>query len=150
MAPAMRQELVRIDDARPPRGGGAGGYNPATFQGGIRPVPGDIIQNQNTDGRNGIGALNFWLTPHGFLKGAAANIGTAKVSLLRGKKVVSFDAFGKFKVSATLNAQNLVEHVETTVDVAYTGDTVLDGTYSDYRDFSGAKFPMHVVMREGG
>src|SRR5689334_23327310 len=24
---AMRQELVRIDDARPPRGGGAGGYN---------------------------------------------------------------------------------------------------------------------------
>ena len=37
--PAMRQELVRIDDAKPPRGGGAGGYNPATFQGGIRPIP---------------------------------------------------------------------------------------------------------------
>src|ERR1041385_4437015 len=34
--PALRQELVRIDDAKPPRGGGAGGYNPATFQGGIR------------------------------------------------------------------------------------------------------------------
>ena len=26
--PAMRQELVRIDDQNPPRGGGAGGYNP--------------------------------------------------------------------------------------------------------------------------
>ena len=37
--PAMRQELVRIDDVKPPRGGGAGGYNPTTFQGGIRPVP---------------------------------------------------------------------------------------------------------------
>jgi len=43
--PAMRQELVRIDDAKVPRGGGAGGYNPQTFQGGIRPIPGDIIQN---------------------------------------------------------------------------------------------------------
>src|SRR5690242_15144770 len=45
--PAMRQEIVRIDNERPPRGGGAGGFNPATGQGGIRPVPGDIIQNQN-------------------------------------------------------------------------------------------------------
>jgi hypothetical protein len=33
-APAMRQEVVRIDDERPPRGGGVGGYNPVTFQGG--------------------------------------------------------------------------------------------------------------------
>jgi len=28
--PAMRQEIVRIDNERPPRGGGAGGFNPAT------------------------------------------------------------------------------------------------------------------------
>ncbi len=76
--PAMRQELVRIDDQKPPRGGGAGGYNPVTFQGGIRPIPGDIIQNQNTDGRTEVGALHIWLTPHGFLKGAAANAATAK------------------------------------------------------------------------
>src|SRR5262245_4625463 len=45
-APAMRQEIVRVDDQRPPRGGGAGAFNPATGQGGIRPIPGDIIQNQ--------------------------------------------------------------------------------------------------------
>src|SRR5439155_13704271 len=71
--PVMRQEIVRVDDENPPRGGGAGGYNPATGQGGIRPVPGDINQSQNTDGRTESGALNIWLTPHGFLKGAAAN-----------------------------------------------------------------------------
>src|SRR3954468_12668048 len=78
--PAMRQELVRIDDMKPPMGGGAGGFNPATGQGGIRPIPGDIIQNTNVDGRTEIGALNLFLTPHGFLKGAAANAATAKVS----------------------------------------------------------------------
>src|ERR1700681_363565 len=77
--PAMRQEIIRIDNEFPPRGGGAGGFNRATGQGGIRPVPGDIIQNQNIDGRTEVGALNIWLTPHGFLKGAAAN-GGAKVS----------------------------------------------------------------------
>ena len=81
--PAMRQELVRIDDAKVPRGGGAGGYNPQTFQGGIRPIPGDIIQNNTINGRAQAGAIAFWLTPHGFLKGAAANAATAKASTVR-------------------------------------------------------------------
>src|SRR5438128_11968226 len=120
--PVMRQEIVRVDNERPPRGGGAGGFNPATGQGGIRPVPGDIIQNQNTDGRNEVGALNLWLTPHGFLKGAAAN--GAKISGTRGKnKLVSFTAFGKYTVTGEIDDQNLVEHVETRIDVSYTGDT---------------------------
>src|SRR5438128_9799144 len=120
--PAMRQEIIRIDNEFPPRGGGAGGFNPATGQGGIRPVPGDIIQNQNTDGRTEVGALNIWLTPHGFLKGAAAN--GAKVSGTRGKsKLRSFTAFGKYTVTGEINPQNLVEHVETRIDVSYTGDT---------------------------
>src|SRR5215471_4908828 len=146
--PVMRQEIVRIDNERPPRGGGAGGFNPATGQGGIRPVPGDILQNQNTDGRTEVGALNIWLTPYGFLKGAAAN--GAKISGTRGKnKLVSFTAFGKYTVTGTINDQNLVEHVETRIDVAFTGDTVIDGTYSDYKDFGGVKFPTHIVQRQG-
>ncbi len=149
-AAAMRQDLVRIDDEKPPRGGGAGGYNPVTFQGSIRPIPGDIIQNQNTDGRTEVGALNIWLTPQGFLKGAAANAATANTSTVRGKKVVSFTAFGKYTVTGTLGAQNLVERVETRMDVAFTGDTLVEGIYSDYKDFGGVKFPMHIVMREGG
>ena len=149
-APAMRQELVRIDDEKPPRGGGVGGYNPTTFQGGIRPAPGDMVENQNTDGRTEAGALRMWLTPHGFLKGAAANAPEAKISIAHGKKAVSFMAFGKYTVTGTLNAQNLVEHVETLVDVPYTGDTLVEGVYSDYRDFGGVKFPMHIVMKEGG
>src|SRR5438552_5662265 len=148
--PAMRQEIIRIDNEFPPRGGGAGGFNPATGQGGIRPVPGDIIQNQNTDGRTEVGALNIWLTPHGFLKGAAANASTAKVSGARGKKIVSFTAFGKYTVTGTINEQNLVEHVETRIDGGFTGDTPIEGIYSDYKDFGGVKFPMHIVQRQGG
>ena len=147
--PVMRQEIIRIDDEYPPRGGGAGGFNPQTGQGGIRPVPGDIIQNQNTDGRTEAGAINIWLTPHGFLKGAAAN--NAKLSGTRGKnKLVSFTAFGKYTLTGTINEQNLVEHVETHIDGGLAGDTLVEGVYSDYKDFGGVKFPMHIVQRQGG
>jgi glyoxylase-like metal-dependent hydrolase (beta-lactamase superfamily II) len=149
--PAMRQELVRIDDARPPRGGGAGGYNPTTFQGGIRPIPGDVIQNQTIDARTGQnGAIAFWLTPHGFVKGVTANMATAKTATVRGKKTLTFTAFGKFPITATLDDRNVIEKVEALVDIPYTGDTVLDGTYTEYRDLDGIRFPMHLVMRENG
>jgi glyoxylase-like metal-dependent hydrolase (beta-lactamase superfamily II) len=148
--PVMRQELIRIDDARPPRGGGAGGYNPQTFQGGIRPIPGDIIQNTTIDARQQNGAIQFWLTPHGFLKGVAANAGTVKTGTARGKKTLTFTAFGKYPITATVDSRNLLEKVEALVDIAYTGDTVIDGTYTEYRNLDGINFPMHIVMREGG
>ena len=148
--PAMRAEIVRVDDQKPALGGGAGGYNPTTFQGGIRPVPGDIIQNQNIDARGDPAALDFWLTPHGFLKGVAANSSSAKVSTARGKRLLSFTALGKYTVTATINSQNLVEGVRLLKDVPFTGDTPIEGIYSDYRDFAGVKFPMHIVTREGG
>jgi len=77
--PVMRQELVRVDNEYPPRGGGAGPFNPNTGQGGIRPVPGYIVQNLNIDGRTEAGAMNLWLTPHGFLKGALES-GDTRVS----------------------------------------------------------------------
>jgi len=150
--PAMRQELVRIDDAKVPRGGGAGGYNPQTFQGGIRPIPGDIVQNNTIDARgtNQNAAIQFWLTPHGFLKGIAANLATAKTGAARGKKTLSFMAFNKFPITATIDDRNVIEKVEALVDIAFTGDTVLDGTYTEYRDLDGIRFPMHILMREGG
>src|SRR5262249_26464924 len=148
--PAMRQEIVRIDNEYPPRGGGAGPFNPATGQGGIRPIPGDIIQNQNADGRTESGALNIWLTPHGFLKGAVAN-GPARLTGTQGKKkLVSFTAFGKYTVTGTLNEQNLVEHVETRIDGGFTGDTLIETTYTDYKEFGSVKFPTHIVQRQGG
>lgn len=147
--PAMRQELVRVDNQQPTRGGGAGGFNPATGQGGIRPIPGDIIQNQTVDGRTEAGALGIWLTPHGFLKGAAANSATATTSTVRGMRVIAFTA-GQHTVTGTLSDRNLVERVETRIDVAFTGDTLMEGIYSDYRDFGGVQYPTQILMRQGG
>lgn len=146
--PAMRQEIVRIDDQSPPRGGGAGPFNPATGQGGIRPIPGDILQNQNFDGRTEIGALNLWLTPHGFVKGAIAS-GNAAIVAHRGRNtLVAFTAFGKYTITGTLNERHLVEHVATVVDGGFTGDTPLEATYGDYQTVAGVALPRHVVQTQ--
>src|SRR5262245_39059676 len=162
----MRKELERNDYAKVPRCGATAGYNPKTFQRGIRPIPGDIIQNNTINGRAQAGAIAFWLTPHGFLKGAAANAASAKASTVKGKRTITFTAFDKFPITATLDNRNLIEHVEALVDIAFTGDTVLDafkspftialtattvltGTYSNILSLDGIQVPMHLVMREG-
>jgi glyoxylase-like metal-dependent hydrolase (beta-lactamase superfamily II) len=44
----------------------------------------------------------------------------------------------------------MLERVETWVDNAVTGDTLLDISYTGYKDFSGAKFPTKIVEKQGG
>jgi glyoxylase-like metal-dependent hydrolase (beta-lactamase superfamily II) len=149
----MREELTRIDDANPPRGGGAGGYVPATGQGGIRPIPfGPQTQTTVRDARTDVGLLQIWLTPHGFLKAAAANNPSVRTSTVRGRpaQTVSFTALGKYTVTGTITDQSLVERVETRVPNALLGDFLLEAIYSDYRDVAGVKFPMRSSQRQGG
>jgi hypothetical protein len=68
-APAMREETVRRDVDLPATGGGAVPFIAATGQGGMRPIPGDVIQNvvEWTQRRR---LVQICMTPHGFLKGA--------------------------------------------------------------------------------
>ena len=49
-----------------------------------------------------------------------------------------------------INDQNLVERVETWIDNALLGDMLFEARYSDYKDFGGVKFPMHIVQTQGG
>jgi len=152
-APVMREELVRIDDLNPPRGGGAGGYVPATGQGGIRPIPfGPQTLTTVRDARNDVALLQIWITPHGFLKAAAAGDPTVRTTTVRGRPLheVSFTALGKYPVTATINGQNVVERVETRVPNSLLGDMPLEALYSDYRDVAGVKFPMRIAQGQGG
>jgi glyoxylase-like metal-dependent hydrolase (beta-lactamase superfamily II) len=151
--PVMREETVRVDDENPPRGGGAGPYVPETQQGGIRPIPfGPQTTRALRDGRTENGALLIWLTPHGFLKGAAANNASVRTATERGRRIttVSFRAFDRYTVTGRLNAQNLVEHVETTVANTLYGDMRLEAEYADYRSVDGMQFPWRIVQRQGG
>ncbi|NOT26169.1 MAG: MBL fold metallo-hydrolase [Acidobacteria bacterium] len=149
----MREQTTRIDDEKPPRGGGAGGYNPESQQGGIRPIPfGPNVITTLRNGQTPDGALQIWLTPHGFLKGAAANAATLTATPRdrNGSLSLSFKAFEKYTVTGTLTRDNLVERVRTTVAHPLYGDSVIETQFSGYQDVGGVKFPSRMIQRQGG
>jgi glyoxylase-like metal-dependent hydrolase (beta-lactamase superfamily II) len=61
---------------------------------------------------------------------------------------VNHPTYGKFE--GTLDAQNLVERIERWFGHSVLGDALMEATFSDYRDFSGVKFPTRILQREGG
>ena len=147
-APAFREELVRIDTEDPPRGGGAGGYSATTGQGGMRPIIGEQSQVRQGTPATDNGFLQVWMTPHGFLKAAAEN--KATLSNEGEQRTLSFQGRGKYTVTGRLNAENLVERIETHVDNPMLGDMLVEAEYSGYQDYNGIKFPTHIVERSGG
>jgi glyoxylase-like metal-dependent hydrolase (beta-lactamase superfamily II) len=64
--------------------------------------------------------------------------------------VVSFTWKGKYKVNGYINGQNLLEKVETWMPDPLLGDMLVENSFSDYRDFSGMKFPGKIVQKQGG
>jgi len=97
--------------------------------------------------------LQILLTPHGFLKAAmAASDATAKGKSEHGKKVtvVTFTALGKYKIHGTIDAQNMVTEVATTVPNPLLGDMDIVCTYSGYKNFSGIKFPTKIKQTQAG
>src|SRR5688572_21348896 len=143
VGPAMREETVRRDVDFPPRGGGAGPFNPATGQGGMRPIPGDVIQNAVRNGRTDAGLVQIWTTPHGFLKGALANKATVT------GRTISF-VVGKHTITGTLDDQSLVETVETRLANNVLGDIPVRTVFSAYKDYGGVKFPSRVAQSQYG
>jgi glyoxylase-like metal-dependent hydrolase (beta-lactamase superfamily II) len=92
--------------------------------------------------------MEIWATPHGFLKAAAANNATTQPA--SGGSDVSFTVGGKQKFVGRINAQNQLERVQTSIDNPILGDTPVEITYSDYRDFDGVMFPAKIVRTQGG
>jgi glyoxylase-like metal-dependent hydrolase (beta-lactamase superfamily II) len=96
--------------------------------------------------------LQIWMSPHGFLRAAAAANPTVSARTENGAKVdvVSFTALNKFKLTGTIDAQGNVTGVETLFPNPVMGDMVYAYTYEGYKDFGGVKFPTHIVQSEGG
>jgi len=133
--PAMRDDRRRQQLENPPLGGGvqplvgerrqtwllSGAYAwDMVGENAVPPVP-ERDYRSAIDGR----LAQIWLTPHGFVKAAAANGATARTETIRGAKktIVSFTAPGKMRFEAVIGEQN---------------------------DFGGVKFPTHIVQRNGG
>jgi glyoxylase-like metal-dependent hydrolase (beta-lactamase superfamily II) len=132
-------------------------------KGGGRPFAGDDKQANFVSGQyawdmpgsnpvpqNGAAAerqLQIWLTPHGFLKGAMENNAIAKK--VAGGTEISFQT-GKFTVTGTIDAHNMVTKTETHLPNPVLGDMPVENIFSGYKHFNGVKFPTTIVQKQGG
>ncbi|SFK00425.1 MBL fold metallo-hydrolase [Methylocapsa palsarum] len=90
----------------------------------------------------------IWATPQGFLKAALA--ANAKSEPSGANVEVSFTAGGKYRYSGTINDKNQLETVRTWIDNPVLGDTLVETSFRDYKDFAGVSFPAHIARIEGG
>ena len=115
---------------------------------------------QNITSANNVWAqqLEIWITPWGFLKGAAENKATVRDDSLGLKRyrVVTWKTSqnspsGKpYTVEGFINSDNLVDRVNTWIEHPLFGDMLVQTIYSDYRDNNGFKFPASIVQKRGG
>jgi glyoxylase-like metal-dependent hydrolase (beta-lactamase superfamily II) len=145
---SSKVEMVRRQGSYPARGGGG-----VPIQGEQRLtqfVSGNYAWDLNAQGeavpqpaQAELRQLEIWLTPHGFLKGAMAGNATAvrRWEYDQWVTVVSFTALGKYRINGTINAQNLVQRVQTWVPNPVAGDMYYENVYTNYRDVGGVKIP---------
>lgn len=103
--------------------------------------------------------LEIWITPWGFLKGAAANNATVRAQTVGTNRyqVVTFNSPVKspggqaYRVVGYINGSKLVERVQTWVENPIFGDMLVEVEYTNYRDgANGLKFPANIVQKRGG
>ncbi len=135
-----REETTRTQFENPPRGGGGQPlYTEAT---------GAAVAGENSNW----GGAAVALTPQGFVRAAMAGKPTMTITRVGGRQltVMSFTARNQYKVNGYINAQHVVEKVETWIANPTLGDTLIETTFADYRDFAGVKFPTRIVQKQGG
>jgi glyoxylase-like metal-dependent hydrolase (beta-lactamase superfamily II) len=103
-------------------------------------------------------SLELYITPWGFLKGAAENNATASRGKADGKSytVLSWSPAVKapsgksYTVNAYVDDENLIERVETWLGENIMGDMHIVATYSGWRDFGGFQVPTEIKQTRGG
>ena len=89
--------------------------------------------------------LEILLTPWGFIKGAMAP-GANPTLVTRNEyggrsTVISFVAFGKYRINGSINPEGLIERVQTWVPNPVVGDMYYENVYTNYREVGGVQIP---------
>jgi glyoxylase-like metal-dependent hydrolase (beta-lactamase superfamily II) len=134
-----------------PAGGGATTPIPGTFFQQVSPEQADVSQPWAT-------SLEFYLTPWGFLKGAAENNATTSrrrsdgrnYTVLTWSPAVKAPSGKAYVINGYVNESNYVERVETWLGDNIMGDMHIVATYTGWKDFGGAMAPSKIVQTRGG
>ena len=117
-----------------------------------------VTQEQADVSQPWANSLEFYVTPWGFLEGAAANNATVSHRKVDGKKyavltwspTVKAPSGKSYVINGYVNEQNLVDRVETWVGENIMGDMHIVSTYTGWKDFGGVRAPSKIVQTRGG
>jgi glyoxylase-like metal-dependent hydrolase (beta-lactamase superfamily II) len=104
------------------------------------------------------GSLEFYITPWGFLKGAAENNATVSHRKAEGKSytvltwspAVKAPSGKSYVINGFVDDKNMVDRVETWLGENIMGDMHIVATYSGWKDFGGVMAPSKIVQTRGG
>jgi glyoxylase-like metal-dependent hydrolase (beta-lactamase superfamily II) len=153
---------VRVIDLTGPASRHTGGTNNPAGGGATIPMPGAFFQqvtSQQADvSQPWANSLEFYITPWGFLKGAAANNAMASRRKADGKNytvltwspAVKAPSGKNYVINGYVNEQNIVDRVETWLGDNIMGDMHILATYTGWKDFGGVMAPSKIVQTRGG
>jgi glyoxylase-like metal-dependent hydrolase (beta-lactamase superfamily II) len=149
---------VRVIDLAAPSSRHTGGTNNIGPGGSTTTAPGTFfaqVTTQQADlSQPWLNSIELYITPWGFLKGAAENNATVKrdgkYTVLSWSPTVKAPSGKAYTINGYVNAQNLIERVETWVGDNLMGDMHVLATYSGWKDMGGAMAPAKIVQTRGG
>jgi glyoxylase-like metal-dependent hydrolase (beta-lactamase superfamily II) len=158
LASTAIRNYTRAIDFTQPASRATGDTLPPAVAGGPPPQPGTFDQTITPANAAWAQQLQIWVTPWGFLRGAAANTATVRSRKIDGiaYKVVTWSPAQKapsgqtYRVVGYINPQSLVDRVETWVEHPILGDMHVETTYSNYQDFGGLKAPGKISQKQVG
>jgi glyoxylase-like metal-dependent hydrolase (beta-lactamase superfamily II) len=131
--------------------GGSTTITPGVFFQQVTPQQADVSQPW-------AGSLEFYMTPWGFLKGAAENNATLSHRKVDGKSyavltwspAVKAPSGKSYVINGYVDDKQMVDRVETWLGENIMGDMHIVATYSGWKDFGGVMAPSKIVQTRGG
>lgn len=158
LASTQIRNYTRTIDFTVPASRATGDALTPAVAGGPPPEPGnyDLIASPATPAW--AQQMEIWVTPWGFLRGAAAANPTVRVRDVDGVKyeVVTWSPAQKspsgqpYRLVGYINDENLVERVETWVEHPVVGDMHVELFYRDYQELHGLQVPGRIAERRVG
>ena len=152
------RSYTRTIDFAQPASRATGMTVPPTTRGGPPPQSGTFDQAITPANTAWAQQLQIWVTPWGFLRGAAAHNATLRSRKIDGVsyRVLTWSPEQKapsgqpYRLVGYLNDANIVERVETWVEHPIFGDMHVEFSYSNYLDFGGLKVPGRISQKQVG
>ena len=155
---AIKNYQVTIDFANAALHATGDGEPGAPGRRGGQPPPAGPYEVMATAASPWADQFRIWITPWGFLRGAAANAASVRDTRISGLpyKLLTWSPPRKapsgkpYRVVGYINPRQMVDRVETWVDHPIFGDLHIDTTYIDFQDAAGVKVPTRSSQKLAG